>query len=130
MLRFFAKSLTSLSLTHTHEVWGTVMFLHTSVILSTGSLCMMSLPVWLPGPMFLLGVSVFGPMLILGVSVWDVTFQRTPRRPPRNRDPTFGKEPALRNLLECAIVLCKFVAYEIKSPNINSISKCIRLSFC
>ena len=27
---------------------------------------MMSLPVWLPGPMFLLGVSVPGPMFLLG----------------------------------------------------------------
>ena len=31
---------------------------------------MMSLPVWLPGPMFLLGgVSDSGPMFLLGVSV-------------------------------------------------------------
>ena len=88
----------------------------------------MSLPVWLPGPMFLLGVSVSGPMFLLGVSVWDVTVQRTPED-PRNRDPTFGKERALRTLLQCGLVLCKFVAYQIKSPNINSISKCIRLSF-
>ena len=38
-----------------NEVWGKVMFLHMSVILSTGGggLCMMSLPVQLPGPMFL-----------------------------------------------------------------------------
>ena len=46
-----------------------VMFLHMSVILSTwgrGGLCMMSLPVWLPGAMFLLGVSVSGAMFLLG----------------------------------------------------------------
>ena len=36
------------------------MFLHLSVILSTGGgvLCMMPLPVWLPGPMFLVGGSL------------------------------------------------------------------------
>ena len=33
-----------------------------------GSLCMMSLPVWLPGPMFLPGVFVPGLMFFLGVS--------------------------------------------------------------
>ena len=31
-----------------------------------GGLCMMSLPVWLPGPMFLPGVSVSGPMFFRG----------------------------------------------------------------
>ena len=51
-----------------------------------------------------------------------------PQKTHRHRDPTFKR--ALRILLECALVLCKFVAYQIKSPNINSISKCIRLSFC
>ena len=50
-----------------NEVWGKVMFLYMSVILSTGGggLSMMSLPVWLPGPMLLLGVSVPGPMFLL-----------------------------------------------------------------
>ena len=40
-----------------NEVWGKVMFLHLFVSHSVhgGGLCMMSLPVWLPGPMFLLG---------------------------------------------------------------------------
>ena len=33
---------------------------------SGGSLCMMSLPVWLIGPMFLPGVSVSGPMFVPG----------------------------------------------------------------
>ena len=47
------------------------MFLHLSVIMFTGgggggSLCMMSLPVWLPGSMFLLEVSVPGAMFLLG----------------------------------------------------------------
>ena len=36
------------------------------VCLSTEGLCMMSLPVWLPGPMLLLGVSVPGVMFLLG----------------------------------------------------------------
>ena len=37
-----------------NEVWGKVMFLHLCVILFRGGLCMMSLPVWLPGLIFLL----------------------------------------------------------------------------
>ena len=39
-----------------NEVWGKVMFLHLSVshFVCRGVLCMMSLPVWLPSPMFLL----------------------------------------------------------------------------
>ena len=45
----------SLYLPPAKEVWGKVMFLHVSVNHSErgGGLCMMSLPVWLPGPMFL-----------------------------------------------------------------------------
>ena len=40
-----------------NEVWGKVIFSEASVILSRGGgFCMMSLPVWLPGPMFSLGV--------------------------------------------------------------------------
>ena len=35
-----------------------------------GCLCMMSLPVWLPGPMFLLGVSVSGPIFLLARGVF------------------------------------------------------------
>ena len=41
-----------------NEVWAKVVFLHMSVVLSMergGGLCMMSLPVWLPGPRFLSG---------------------------------------------------------------------------
>ena len=38
------------------------MFLLVCVTLFTGGLCMMSLPVWLPSPMFLWGVSVSGAM--------------------------------------------------------------------
>ena len=51
-----------------NEVWGKVMFLHLSVSHSVqrGDLCMMSLPVWLPGPMFFLGVHVSGPMFLPG----------------------------------------------------------------
>ena len=56
-----------------------------------GGFCIMSLPVWLPGPMFLLGVSVSGPMFLLGVSVLDVTVQRTPRRLPVTETPHLVK---------------------------------------
>ena len=77
------------------------MFLHVSVILSTGGacLCMMSLPVWLPGPMFPpWGVSVPGPMILL----WgnrDPHGQRPPvQRPPRLRPPNrdhMDRDPSL-----------------------------------
>ena len=63
-----------------NEVWGKVMFLHMSVILSTGGggLCMMSLPVWLAGPMFLLGALCLGG-LCPGGSLWGVSPQQKPR---------------------------------------------------
>ena len=51
----------------TNDVWAKVMVLHMSVILSMGGLCMMSLPVWLPGPSG--GVPVPGSMFLLEVSV-------------------------------------------------------------
>ena len=38
-----------------NEVWGKVMFSEGFVCLWGGDLCMMLLPVWLPGPMFLWG---------------------------------------------------------------------------
>ena len=52
-----------------NEVWGKVMFLHMSIILSTRSgVYMMSLLIWLPGPMFLLvgGGGVSGPIFLPG----------------------------------------------------------------
>ena len=48
-----------------NEFWGKVMFLHMSVN-GEGGLCMMSLSVRLPGPMFLLGFSVSGPIFLRG----------------------------------------------------------------
>ena len=51
---------------------------------------MMSLPVWLPGPMFLPGGSLSG-----GVSL---------QRPP-DKDPLYGKERTGRILLECVLVV-------------------------
>ena len=36
---------------------------------------MMSLPVWLPGPMHLLGVAIPGPMFLWGVSIREVSVQ-------------------------------------------------------
>ena len=41
-----------------------------------GRVCMMSLPVWLPGPMFLPGVSVPNPMFLLGSLVKGDLCQR------------------------------------------------------
>ena len=93
-----------------NQVWRKAMFLLACVILFTGvaGLCMMSLPVWLPGPMFLLGSlclwshvpsrwdSVSGPMFLPG------------QKPPPHRDlppPTHGKERAVRILLKCILVV-------------------------
>ena len=60
-----------------NEVWGKVMFLHLSVSHSVhGGLCMMSLPVWLPGPMFLLGgLCPWSHVPSLGVSVQGASVQ-------------------------------------------------------
>ena len=51
-----------------NEVWGKVIFSQACVSHSVhrGGLFMMSLPVCLPGPMFLLGVYVSGPIFLLG----------------------------------------------------------------
>ena len=51
-----------------NKIRDKVMFLYVSVILS-GGLCMMSLPVLLSGPIFLLGVSVPGPMFLPGGAI-------------------------------------------------------------
>ena len=76
-----------------------------SYVLSGGlclGFCMMSLPIWLPGPMFLLvGVSVNGSMflprgLCPGGSLSG--------RPPGQRLPLYSKERAVRILLECFLV--------------------------
>ena len=76
-----------------NEVRGKVMFLLTSVILSTrgGSLCMMSLPVWLPDPMFLPG----------GICLWG-----GPSWTEMDRDTPvpYDKEWAVHILLECILV--------------------------
>ena len=73
------KRLTPWSLPPANKIWGKVIFSEARVSHSVGgvSLYKMSLPVWLPGPMFLLGVSVQGEGslssgdggLCLGVSV-------------------------------------------------------------
>ena len=92
---------------------------------------MMSLPVWLPGLMSHVsssGVSVSGPMFLLGegLCLWShvpsreslsagVSLTETPLdRDPLDRDspeqrppPLYGKERAVRILLECILVLVK-----------------------
>ena len=62
---------------------------------------MMSLPVWLPGPMFLLGSLSLVPCSFQGV----FPDRRPPgQRPPRQRPPLYGKEQAVRILLEYILV--------------------------
>ena len=62
---------------------------------------MMSLLLWLPGPMYIWG-SLSGPMFLLGGSPW----QRPPWTETRQRPP-YGKERALRILLECILVTAR-----------------------
>ena len=67
---------------------------------------MMSLPVWLPGPMFLLGVSVPGPMFLLGVSVQGVSVRGGfCRETPRMRK-VVGMHPI--GMLSCLIIIKAF----------------------
>ena len=111
-----------------NEAWGKAMFLLASVILSTGGvgLCMMSLPVWLPGPMFLRGggflslvpcsfqgVSVSGPMFLDRDSPdrnprTETPLDRDPhpldRDPLGQRLPLYSKERTVHILLECILV--------------------------
>ena len=55
------------SLPPANEVWGKVVFLQVSVCPQGGGLSMMSLPVWLTGPMLLGGLSL-APCSFQGVS--------------------------------------------------------------
>ena len=99
------------------EVWRKVMFLLASVILFIGVLCMMSLPVYLPDPMFLpggsLSLSEFGPCPGGSLSTRSLSRGLCPgffsvqgsreslsRRPPGTETPRYGKERAVRILLE------------------------------
>ena len=62
-----------------HSLGQGNIFTGVSVILSMGGegvLCMMSLPVWLPSPMHLLGVAIPGPMFLWGVSIREVSVQK------------------------------------------------------
>ena len=59
------SSFSDVSLPPGNKVWGKVLFSQ-AFVYPQGDLCMMSLPVWLPGPIYLLGVSVPGPMFFLG----------------------------------------------------------------
>ena len=56
-------------LRHANEVLGKVIFSDASVILSTGGLCIMLLPISLPGPMFLL----WGYLSLIPCSFWGVS---------------------------------------------------------
>ena len=89
-------------------------------------LCMMSLPVWLPGPiMFLLGVSVPGPMflpgrgsltgvflsrgsLCRGVSVTETDHIPT--------DPLYGEEGVVRIILECFLYFYRVRGGSMTTP--------------
>ena len=70
-----------------NEVWGKVMFLLASVILFIGVLCMMSLSVWLPGPMFLRRVSVSAQGSLSGVFSVQGYRRMSIRRPPVGQRP-------------------------------------------
>ena len=74
---------------------------------------MMSLPVWLAGPMFLwgLGVSVSGPMFRGG---GGISWTETP-----GQRPLYSKERVVRILLEC--ILVEYLKeLTLKPPNVTS----------
>ena len=52
-----------------NEVLGKIIFSQVSVRRQVG-LCLMSHPVWLPGPLFILGISVPGSMFLSGGLCW------------------------------------------------------------
>ena len=134
---FSASALARLSLRPfllpANKVWDKVMFLHISVILSMGGggLCMISLPVWLSGPMFLLGES---PSLVPCSFYNDRDpLDRAPgKRPPLDRDPPRdpldSKEQAVCILLECIFVIM-FVWCHICFSSAVSLIKAI-INYC
>ena len=109
----------------TNKVWDKVMFSQVVVSHSVNcwgeavGLCMMSLPVWLPGSMFLLGVSMLGPLCLCEEgcrslsggcrSLLDPARHRsTPpqldRSSPSPRQRCTPLKWALRILLECIFI--------------------------
>ena len=93
---------------------GNVFYTCLSVVLFTGigGLCMMSLPVWIPGPMFLprglclwSHVSSGGSLVFVQGGLPD---RDPPGRDPLDKDPLYGKERAVRILLECILVTIVF----------------------
>ena len=90
-----------------------------------GGLCMMSLPVWLHGPMFLPGVFVPGLMFFLGVSVLGVSDQRglcpgglyreTPHPPIRKAG---GRHPT--GMLSCFHIYCILSQWRPYHPSLSS----------
>ena len=76
---------------------------------------MMSLPVWLPGPMFLPGGSVPCPMSLPGVCLWggDLSTEEIclkvggglPTEKGLGRHPPEPEKRAVRILLECFLVI-------------------------
>ena len=87
---------------------GKVIFIHMSVSHSVhrGVLCMMSLPVWLPGPMFLLWSHAPSRVLCAGGPLdREYPGQKTPgQRAPWIETPLYSKERAIRILLEYILV--------------------------
>ena len=89
-----------------------------------GDLCMMSLPVWLPGPMFLLGVSVSRSMFLLGgLCLGGLPDRDSPgQRPPwtETTRPPYGKERAVRILLERILVSSRIYVCTQPTGKINA----------
>ena len=103
------KMLHFTTLPYANEVWGKVIFSQASVSPSVhgggGGWLMMSLPVWLPGPMFLRGIS--GPMFLPG----GLPDTRPPWTEPPPPPPPCGKEWTVRIILECILfTVCNVVA--------------------
>ena len=69
---------------------------------------MMSLPVWLPGPIVPLGVSVPGHMFLPGGGGISVMEPPHPQHTHRHR-PLYGEERVVRIILECFLVVDLFL---------------------
>ena len=103
---------------------GKVMYLHLSFSHSVHrGVSMMSLHVWLSGPMFFPG-DLSGPMFFIGGLCLGVSLTETPcTETPLDWDHPYGKERMVHILLECILVLKIFLSYDsahVRSNNTGS----------
>ena len=126
-------SVSTLSRGEAVDVVGVSGELPSNDVCSQGGLCMLSLPVWLPGPVVFLARGSLGLVLcsFQGVSVWGslsrgslsgtVSIHRgiSVRETPLDRDPPpHVEERTVRILLECCLVFMQFSGKIMKNNRI------------